>query len=150
MSIQAKKNDKKTTKSSIGSAKTPKGINYDAISIDAVSSIKEGLPYEHVEELVKAGAFSMDEIIYFIPVRTLARRKQSQKLSPEESDTIARLSLVFAFATKVFGSKDKAKIWLRQANRAMQGHTPLELLSTNYGSRIVENKLGRIEHGVYS
>ena len=61
-----------------------------------------------------------------------------KSISSEESDTIARLTLIFSFAEKVFGNKEKAKIWLRQANRALQGHAPIDLLATSYGSRIAK------------
>ncbi len=145
-----KKPKKRMIKTSTGSSTKPLGIEYSTDNIEVFGLIKEGLPYESVENLVEQGIFSADEITYFIPTRTLARRKQSKKLSAEESDTIARLALVFDFAKDVFGSKEKAKAWLRHPNKALKGYAPIDLLATNYGTRMVETILGRIEHGVYS
>jgi putative toxin-antitoxin system antitoxin component (TIGR02293 family) len=125
-------------------------VRYGLDEIDTCAMVKEGLPYEAVERLVEQDRLKLDELSSFIAPRTLARRKQSKKLSLEESDTITRLSLVFDFAEDVFGSEAKAKIWLRRPNKALKDHTPMELLVTDYGSRIVERVLGRIEHGVYS
>lgn len=137
-------------KISVKKSAVPKAAGYDMDEIDVCAMVKEGVSYGAVEELVEQGRLGIDELSYFIPLRTLARRKQSKKLSLEESDTITRLALVFDFAEDVFGSKEKASTWLRRPNRALRGRTPIELLATDYGSRIVERVLGRIEHGVYS
>ncbi|NBC64826.1 MAG: DUF2384 domain-containing protein [Bacteroidetes bacterium] len=32
----------------------------------------------------------------------------------------------------------------------LDGQTPLSLLDTNFGIRMIMNELGRLEHGVYS
>lgn len=130
--------------------KSPSTVRYDVSNIDLCSLIKEGLPYDSFENLVTQGQLSADELNYFIPARTLARRKQSKKLSQTESDMVARLSIIFAFAKEIFGSKEKAQAWLRQPNKALKGQKPLALLSTSYGTKLVESILGRIEYGVYS
>jgi putative toxin-antitoxin system antitoxin component (TIGR02293 family) len=48
------------------------------------------------------------------------------------------------------GDPAKASTWLRTEKRALRGETPLGLLATDIGARMVERILGRIEHGVYS
>lgn len=146
---KGRKNDR-VIKTSVDKAALSKDVRYDMDEIDVCALVKEGVSYEAVEHLVEEGSLQVDELSYFIPARTLARRKQSKKLSLEESDTITRLALVFDFAEDVFGSKEKAKTWMRRPNRALRGRTPLELLVTDFGSRVVERVLGRIEHGVYS
>jgi putative toxin-antitoxin system antitoxin component (TIGR02293 family) len=85
-----------------------------------------------------------------LPPRTLARRKQEQRLSPDESDRLFRLVRLASQAVQVLGSEERASLWLRRANRALGGHPPIELLDTDVGARQVEEILGRIEHGVYS
>ncbi len=40
--------------------------------------------------------------------------------------------------------------WLGKANRSLDGQRPLDLLASDAGTRLVENVLGRIEHGVFA
>jgi putative toxin-antitoxin system antitoxin component (TIGR02293 family) len=75
---------------------------------------------------------------------------KASSMSPEESDLLARLARIHDFAVEVLGNHDKARKWLRTPNRALKDHVPLELLRTDYGARIVESILGRIEHGIFS
>jgi putative toxin-antitoxin system antitoxin component (TIGR02293 family) len=84
-----------------------------------------------------------------LPPRTLARRKQEQRLRSDESDRLFRLVRVAAQATETLGD-ESGKQWLHTPNRALGGQRPLELLDTDIGSRQVEEVLGRIEHGVFS
>ncbi len=112
--------------------------------------LKKGLPFEAINILIKNHKITIAEIQRFIPARTLARRKQEHKLNAEESDKLARLAMIFDFAEEVFGNNDKASIWLRRPNKSLNGFSPIELLETDYGSRIVETMLGRIQYGVYS
>jgi putative toxin-antitoxin system antitoxin component (TIGR02293 family) len=82
--------------------------------------------------------------------RTMERRKVTGRLSPEESERLYRLAKVLASAESVLGSKDKARRWLSNPNRALGDVTPLSLLETEAGADEVMNVLGRIEYGVYS
>ena len=84
-----------------------------------------------------------------IPERTLARRKESGRLEPDESDRLARLSRVVARAIELFeGHVDDAREWLTNPVTALGGRTPLELASTDAGAIEVEHLIGRLEHGI--
>ena len=114
--------------------------------------IREGLPFKSLERVMERFGFNRDEIsaALNLPPRTLARRKQEQRLHPGESDRLFRLVRIAAQASNVLGGEDKAGRWLHTPNRALGGKPPWELLDTDLGSRQVEEVLGRIEHGVYS
>lgn len=118
--------------------------------IEACLLIQNGLPYHAIDFLLDSNRLSRSELIKFVPERTLARRKSDNKLNIQESDIIARIALTILFAEEVFGNIEKAHNWLRMPNKALDDHAPIELLSTNYGARIIETILGRIQHGVYS
>lgn len=62
-----------------------------------------------------------------------------------QSDRLAR---VVASAEEAIGDGAKAARWLRKPNRALQGRRPLDLLASDVGARLVEQELGRIEHGL--
>ena len=90
-----------------------------------------------------------------LPARTLARRKQTQRLAAPESDRFYRFNLyrfnrVLSHAERVPGTRTKATQWLRRPNRALNGATPLALLDTDIGATQVDDLLGRLEHGVFS
>ena len=81
--------------------------------------------------------------------RTLARRKESGRLEPSESDRVARISRVFARAIDLFdGSVDGARAWLTQPAGALGDRSPLEFARTDAGAIEVEHLIGRLEHGI--
>ena len=86
-----------------------------------------------------------------IPVRTLKhRRARREPLSRDESDKLARLVRIFDHTVKVFDELDRARAWLNKPKKRFQGRTPLEMLRTEVGGRMVEEMLGQIEHGMFA
>jgi putative toxin-antitoxin system antitoxin component (TIGR02293 family) len=113
--------------------------------------INRGLPISALESLLAAHLLSKEEAAWLVvSPRSLARRKQSSRLTPEESDRLARVARLISYAIAVFDDEQKAAQWLRRSNRALNQKTPIELLGTDSGARLVEAVLARIEHGVYS
>lgn len=96
--------------------------------------------------------YSEDEIFALVvPKRTLARRKAANEpLTVEETDKALRLDRIASQAERVFGAADKAHRWLREPKRALQGETPVAYLASEAGARVVEEMLGRIEHGIFA
>ncbi len=85
-----------------------------------------------------------------VPKRTMARRKsESANLNQVETDRAFRVAHVIKNAERVFGDKDKAHRWLRSSRPQFSGQTPLSMLATELGSRMVENILGQIDHGMF-
>lgn len=130
-----------------GTATLPHAVNSEVEMLDVLNA---GLPVETLKVMKSQGIVDDNEMKMFIPARTMARRKEKERLSPEESDLLARLARIDDFAVEVFGNHEKARKWLRTPNKAVKGHIPLDLLRTDYGARIVESILGRIEHGIFS
>jgi putative toxin-antitoxin system antitoxin component (TIGR02293 family) len=95
--------------------------------------------------------YSLDELYRLVaPKRTLMRRKASDALlTPEETDKALRLARIAVQADRTFGNPEKSALWLRRENRALGGKRPIDLLATETGSRIVEELLGQIEHGMF-
>jgi putative toxin-antitoxin system antitoxin component (TIGR02293 family) len=114
--------------------------------------IKAGLPFSSLESVRERLRLSVPETasVLQIPARTFARRRQSRRLTAEESDRLYRLARIAAQATAVFGTEQRACAWLRRPNRALDGEPPIRLIDTDVGTRQVEDVLGRIEHGVIS
>ena len=112
--------------------------------------IKNGLPFRSLESVRERLRLSVPEAaaVLHMPTRTMARRRQSRKLDPVESDRLYRIARVAAYAVSVFADEDKATTWLQRPNRSLKGELPIRLLDTDVGARQVEDILGRIEHGI--
>lgn len=117
---------------------------------DVRAMIHKGLPYKSLETIVEKYHLDLARMMSIISVspRTMARRKEEQRLTAQESDRLARVARILAYATEVFGTDTKASTWLTRPNRILDGTAPLDLLDTDLGTQVVESMLGRIEYGV--
>jgi len=85
-----------------------------------------------------------------IPSRTLQhRRSRREKLTVEESDRVLRVIRVLSLAESVYGNRERALDWLRKPHARLDGRTPISLLKTDTGSRIVEELLIQIDEGMF-
>ena len=86
-----------------------------------------------------------------ISPRTLKHRKaRGEQLSHEETDRMVRVARIIALAEQVFGDRDKALAWLRSKDDRINERTPLSMLHTESGGRLVENMLWQIDEGIYA
>ena len=65
----------------------------------------------------------------------------------DESDRAARVARCMALAERTFASRDKAGRWLHRKLSALGGCTPMEMIRTEVGVRVVERLLARISWG---
>ena len=122
---------------------------YDALHV--MEHIRRGFAYSAFERFQRNTELPYRVLAEAaeIPERTLARRKESGRLEPDESDRLARLSRVVARAIGLFdGNVDDARDWLTNPVAALGGRTPLEFASTDAGAIEVERLIGRLEHGI--
>ena len=112
--------------------------------------VRTGLPYQSLESIRERLNLTLPEaaVVLHVPLRTLARRRHGRRLDADESDRLYRLARIAAQAVGVLGTDERAAMWLRRPNRALNGEVPLALLDTDLGARQIEDVLGRIEHGV--
>jgi len=118
--------------------------------IDFVQLVEQGLPVGTLEQLKLLGELSEQELGVVIPRRTLSHIRKAERLSPEQSDRVARVAAVFGLAHRTLQDRAKGNDWMRRPNRALDAHTPLSMLRTAAGAKLVEQILGRIAFGVYS
>jgi putative toxin-antitoxin system antitoxin component (TIGR02293 family) len=81
--------------------------------------------------------------------RTLERRNKG-RLSPEQSDRVARIARIVDDATESIGTQEQALLWLSVPNQSLEGNRPVELLDTDAGTRRVEIVLGRLREGSFA
>jgi putative toxin-antitoxin system antitoxin component (TIGR02293 family) len=107
------------------------------------------LPINAVDGLRDSGLTDDELYTLVVPRRTLThRRARRQALSRDESDRAVRLARLAALAEQVFGDPERSWRWLRAAKRQFQGRTPLQLMATEAGARLVEELLYRIGEGM--
>lgn len=118
-----------------------------------LATIKAGLPPRAIAVLAKHAGVTQAVLLQKLDISesTLARRTRARKkLTAQESDRLVRMARVYAYATDVFGSEEKARLWMQHPIRALNFAAPFDFLDTEEGARQVEAVLSHIEHGVFS
>lgn len=116
---------------------------------DLVALVRRRLPVSAVAALSKRGVTEGEICQLVLPRRTLThRRNRGEALTRDESDKMVRLARITALAEQVFGSDEKAGRWMRKAKRRFDGETPLAMLATEAGARLVEEMLVQVDEGM--
>lgn len=112
--------------------------------------IEQQLEPPVIQRLLDMG-LSRDEVhAVIIPARTLQhRRSRRERLTVEESDRVIRALRVLSAAEGVYESRERALQWLRRPNPRLNDRSPISLLKTDTGARIVEELLGQIDEGYF-
>ena len=121
-------------------------------SAKLIAKIKEGLSVKAFDRLRKNLDISEKALAKTlnIAISTLARRKNTGRMTFEESERIYRIARLYDRAVEVFGDKKMGRKWLKDPAWALGDITPLELAETELGAQEVDDLLGRIEHGVFT
>jgi len=87
-----------------------------------------------------------------ISLKTISRLRKdpNRYLSSQASDRLYRLARLFQLTHDVLESPESAREWLRSAQIGLDNRVPLDLMTSEAGSREVEALLMRIEYGVIS
>jgi putative toxin-antitoxin system antitoxin component (TIGR02293 family) len=122
-----------------------------ALGVD-LQAVETGVALQTLANFVEASGLRFADIYeVVIPARTLKHRKARQEaLTLDESDKFARLVRVYDHAVKVFGTKEKALHWLNKPKQRFAERTPLEMVRTDLGGRMVEEMLGQIDYGFFA
>jgi putative toxin-antitoxin system antitoxin component (TIGR02293 family) len=117
-----------------------------------LSHIESGVPTTTLSTFAESSGLPIKDLYdVVIPARTLKhRRARREPLSRDESDKLARLVRIFDHAVRVFSETDRARAWFEQPKKRFANRTPLEMLQTEAGGRLVDEMLGQIEHGMFA
>lgn len=114
-----------------------------------IKMIRQGV---EVVYLVSAGEYygisqtKLSRLIGVSEATVVRKIKAGGKLSPQESERLARIAAVEAEAEDVFDSQELAKRWMLERNLAL-GEAPLTLLDTDAGADEVRKVLAAIAYG---
>jgi putative toxin-antitoxin system antitoxin component (TIGR02293 family) len=117
-----------------------------------LASVESGVPVATMSDFVATSGLPLKDIYeVVIPARTLKhRRARKESLSTDESDKLARLVRVFDHTVAVFEYPDLARTWLNKPKKRFDGRTPMDMLRTEVGARMVEEMLGQIDEGMFA
>ena len=116
-----------------------------------VDLVEGGLPTKVVNHLIERGLTRKEVFDVIIPLRTWKHRKsRRQPLSKEESERAVRAARILARAQAVWGDQESALNWLRAPKKRFEGRSPLQMLSTETGGRLVEQMLVQIDEGMFA
>jgi len=119
--------------------------------LDLSKMVHRGLSVQTVDNVCRLIAPGDASLRYQIISRaTLARRAKTaeKRLSPEESNKVARLARLWTFSADVWGSEAQAQRFLAEPHPLLRGRIPRELAAeSEIGARAVEDLLGRLKYG---
>ena len=116
---------------------------------DMAGAVSGGFNVQAIDALKQSGVTDVEVGSLIIKPRTLShRRTNGGRLTVDESDRAARVARGLVLAERTFANREKASRWLHRSLGALDGRTPMELMRTDAGARVVENLLARISWGV--
>jgi putative toxin-antitoxin system antitoxin component (TIGR02293 family) len=120
---------------------------------DIINLSNDGLTKASLDALIghlgiSKKAFS--ENILDASVKTLERKKSTDKLDKHTSSLVIEIAKIVEHAFAVFENEEKVKSWLSAPNKALNNIKPIDLFYMPTGLNMVNDILGRIEEGVYS
>ena len=118
---------------------------------DLISIVRTGIQTKYISNIKEFTSLSDKELSSILPIsqRQLVRYSDSHKLNKEITSHLIQLIEMFQRGFKLFG-KEKFKLWIRTSNKVLNNNKPIEIMDTSIGIEIIEDIIGRIEHGVYS
>lgn len=112
--------------------------------------VEAGLPVAALDAVVYGlageGAVAVELKHRIVPRTTLQRRRT--RLSPEESQHLERLARLTALAEHVWEDGDLAREFLTGVQPQLGGKRPVDLVSSDLGTRQVEDLLFALEYSL--
>jgi putative toxin-antitoxin system antitoxin component (TIGR02293 family) len=116
----------------------------------AARVIRSGLDARVVGRLAEANSVERSTLMKAIGIdkATLKRREQQRKkLDPPQAEATIRTVELITHAVETFGTGDKAWLWLKKPHPLLDGLSPLEYASNQYGAEKVRSMLSAIRFG---
>lgn len=120
--------------------------------MDMIELSNEGVSKDSLLHLADYLNLSLSQMADLLAIteRSIQRYASDKCFNPFVSEQILQIAEVATRGTDTFGDREKFLSWLKQPNKALANKTPIGLLSSRFGSEMVLDELGRIEHGVFS
>jgi putative toxin-antitoxin system antitoxin component (TIGR02293 family) len=117
-----------------------------------IECIREGLPKRTIHSVLQNTTISLTQLSWILHISTkqLKRYTDEDRLSSEQSNFLYEFSRLYVRTIDVLGDKGTADGWLHRPNTALNSKSPIEMLDTVEGFRMVEDLISQIEYGFFS
>jgi putative toxin-antitoxin system antitoxin component (TIGR02293 family) len=114
-----------------------------------IRKVEEGLPVSTFDRVMSAVAPADLALKYrVIPKASLARRRHVKRLTAGESERLARIARIWAFACDVWGDADEARGFLFRPHPMLMDRRPIDVvIESELGAQLVDDILGRLKYG---
>lgn len=124
------------------------GIPEHASAMQIHESIVQGYPATLLSALCERGDVTPDEREVIIPLRTFkVRLARQQRLTVAESDRLFSTVHIMAMARAIFGNREKAARWIRKPKKRFNDQSPMSLVRSSQGVRMIEELLMHVAEG---
>lgn len=128
-------------------------MNVENILNDPAARYKkatEGISKSDFLVIVANTGLNLTEFSSLLPAskRTIEKAKNRDLLSPAVSDRVLQIASLYRYGNQVLSSSFKE--WLNTPLISLGGKKPFEFINNDTGISMINDLLGRIEHGVYS
>lgn len=112
----------------------------------------KGISKSEFLAIVAETGMNLTQFSALLPVskRTIEKVKDNELLSPVVSDRVLQIASLFHHGAQVLGSSSQFQKWLHASLLALGDKRPLDFINNDTGITLVNDLLGRVEHGVYS
>jgi putative toxin-antitoxin system antitoxin component (TIGR02293 family) len=126
------------------------GYSFDSSNL--IQFARQGLSMSYLQKLATNLSLSLQEVseILHVSLRTLQRYTATKKLDTDISSKLLNLTALHNHGVSVFGSDADFNNWLKSPVSSLNNNTPLSFLDTPFGFTLVDQVLGRIEHGIFA
>lgn len=118
--------------------------------MELLSLAKEGISTRALGAIKANTSLSSQEIVSALPVSpsTLCRQTKRKRFDPAISEKFIEIAEFWSRGLEVFGNSERFQIWLHNPCLALGGIAPITLIDSSIGIGILQDELGRIEHGI--
>ncbi len=118
---------------------------------DLILIARNGIQTKYISHIQEFTSLTDKELSSILPIsqRQLVRYSKTHILNKEITTHLIQLIEMFQKGFRLFG-QDKFKLWIRTPNKILGHVPPLEIMDTSLGIEMIEDIIGRIQHGVYS
>lgn len=117
-----------------------------------INYARQGVNMSYLNNLSEKLSLSLQEIgnILHVSLRTLQRYAPSKTLDSDASAKVLNLAALQKHGLEVFGDEKSFNNWLKTPVPSLGNSTPLSFLDTPFGFQLIDQTLGRIEHGLFA
>ncbi|CEG54109.1 MAG: DUF2384 domain-containing protein [Gammaproteobacteria bacterium] len=129
----------------------------NATDADMHTHIMKGIPVAQLAKLLRHGdidAHACEQITpgpapkeHLADMMTIPGVSPGDRLSVDESDRLFRVVHTLVVAELLFGSHEKARRWLSKPKDRLHGSSPLQMLTSTAGARLVEELMTQLAEG---